>query len=55
MAVNVIPVAELELHTRDTTCECGPAVDFSLPQILITHEQMTDRPTKWGVYTEDDE
>ena len=48
--INVIPVEEFELHTLDTTCECGPTVDFSLPQILITHEQLTDCQTLWGVY-----
>ena len=55
MSVNVVPVAEFNLHTLDTTCECGPTVDFELPELLITHEQLTDQPTKWGVYLDDDE
>jgi len=55
MSVNVVPVSEFDLHTLDTTCECGPTVDFELPELLITHEQLTDQPTKWGVYLDDDE
>jgi len=49
MSVNVVPVAEFDMHTLDTACECGPTVDFNLPQILITHEQLTDRETTWGI------
>lgn len=53
MSVNIVPVSEFDLHTLDTTCECGPTVDFSLPQILITHEQLTDRETVWGIYCDE--
>ena len=53
MSVNVVPVSEFDLHTLDTTCECGPTVDFSLPQILTTHEQLTDRETVWGIYCDE--
>lgn len=41
--INVYPLDED--HTLDTTCWCGPQVDFDLPEILVVHNSNT--PGKW--------
>jgi hypothetical protein len=58
--VNVLPVAEEELHEMATTCPCGPKVECK-EQVLVVHRSFlgevdpnSTEAGNWGVYESED-
>lgn len=56
--IHIIPFEDLRQHRLDTTCECGPEVEF-LAQMCVTHmafdgrekrEPEVKHPAGWGLF-----
>lgn len=42
MAVHVVPINDAAAHELETTCECGPRVDFD-HGMLVVHKSFDER------------